>query len=70
MFAGYQAKCIFIDLGAADGNTFAKFIENLGLVCQIEKEWDDDDDDDDDDILLTLLLKFARPVFVDTAVPS
>mmetsp|Transcript_128505 Transcript_128505/g.181254 ORF Transcript_128505/g.181254 Transcript_128505/m.181254 type:complete len:258 (-) Transcript_128505:53-826(-) len=23
-----EAKCIFIDLGAADGNTFAKFIEN------------------------------------------
>ena len=32
LLAGYQAKCIFIDLGAADGNTFAKFIENLGLV--------------------------------------
>ena len=32
LFADYQAKCIFIDLGAADGNTFAKFIENLGLV--------------------------------------
>ena len=24
-----EPKCIFIDLGAADGNTFAKFLESL-----------------------------------------
>ena len=27
-----EPKCIFIDLGAADGNTFAKFLEKHGMV--------------------------------------
>ena len=45
-----EAKCIFIDLGAADGNTFAKFIETLGrqllggiiqssIVTPIQARW-------------------------------
>ena len=28
-----EPKCIFIDLGAADGNTFSKFLEIHGLFA-------------------------------------